>query len=223
MPLTLLACSQSSTPPEVELGAFDPASVVHETDDAVRVEAHRHEVPLQDLPIVARVMSGLPMSGLADLAIDLTVPKSAGVPHYREATGSIALSCPTGCTLGDGHTRLAVGGTEGLDFGQLVIDKLDVRAEVSGGHVAITKWELASKDLAFDARLRIDLADRLEDSTLDGCLWFKPDPALIAREPKTLAVLQTTGATAGTDGYFEIKVGGRIGERKLLAQACRPR
>lgn len=74
----------------------------------------------------------------------------------------------------------------------------------------------------FDATLRIELADALADSTLDGCMWFKPDPRLVARDAKMHALISTTGATADADGYFQIKVTGRIGARKYVAQQCRP-
>lgn len=220
--LLVSACSQRSTPEEVETGAFRPEDAVHETDGAIRVDVQRRLVPLEDMPIVASVMAGLPMTGLADISIDLTVPKSAGAAHYREASGAIAFRCPTGCALGDNQTQFAPRGQPGIDFGHLALDSLDVRAEVREGHVTLTRWELVSKDLSLSATLRVDLADNLADSTLDGCVWWKPQPALLAREPKTHAVVMTTGASIDAEGYFQIKIGGRLGQRKLLAQQCRP-
>ncbi len=219
----LAACSQRSLPPEeVETGAFDPATTVHETDEAIRVEIHRREVPLQQMPIVAEVMSGLPMSGLADITVDLSVPKADGKARYRQATGSVAFACSAGCTLGNDRTKLSVRGAGEVDFGHIKLDSVDARAELRDGHVDLTRWALASKDLTFDATLRIELADVLADSTLDGCMWFKPDPGLLVRDPKTHALISTTGASPDADGLFQIKISGRIGARKYLAQQCRP-
>ncbi len=218
----LLGCSQRSLPEEAETGAFKPEDAVHETDDAIRVDVHRREVPLQQMPIVAEVMSGLPMSGLADITVDLTVPKVDGKPRYGQTTGSIAFACPKGCTLGDDRTKLSLRDLGDVDFNHLTLGTLDARAEVRDGHVNLTKWELVSTDLTFHARLQIDLVDALADSKIDGCLWFKPDPSLLARDPKMHALISTTGATPDADGVFQIKISGRIGARKYLAQQCKP-
>lgn len=127
----LVACSQRSMP-EVETGAFDPADSVHETDDALRVEIHRRLVPLQQMPIVAELMSGLPMSGLADITADVTVPKTDGTPRYRQVTGSISFACPTGCTIGDDRAKLSLRTLGGVDFGHLTLDRFDAHAELRG-------------------------------------------------------------------------------------------
>lgn len=215
----IVGCSQRSTPEEVETGAFDPKAIVHESDDALRVEVHRRAVPLQDMSIVAETLGGLPMNGLADVSIDLTVPKQGGVPRYREANGTIAASCPTGCTLGDGQAKLAAHGAA-FGFGHLAFDKIDGRIDVHGGRVDLSQLEITSQDLALHARLRIDLADTFDAAAIDGCVWFKAGDSLGEREPKTYAVLMTTGATPRADGMFELTVAGTIGQLKLLAKPC---
>ncbi len=218
----LVGCSPRSIMEEGETGAFRPEDSVHDTEDAIRVEVHRREVPLQQMPIVAEVMSGLPMSGLANITVDVTVPKVDGKARYRQATGSFAFACPTGCTLGNDRAKLVLRDLGEIDVGHVTFDRIDARAELADGHVKLTRWELVSKDLVFNASLRIELADVLADSTLDGCMWFKPAPGLLERDPKTHALISTTGATADADGFFQIKIGGRIGARKYLAQQCRP-
>lgn len=80
--------------------------------------------------------------------------------------------------------------------------------------------QLESKDLTLAVKLDIDLATELADSLLDGCVRFKASPSLEQRDPKTAAAINTTGALRGPDGLFSIKVGGHVGQRKLMGQAC---
>jgi len=212
-------CSQQSPP--VETGAFKIEDVVQVINDELRVQVARREVPLHDMP-VASVLGGLPMTGLADIAIDLTVPGAAGKHDFRKASGTIAFGCPTGCTIGDDVARLVTSGLahDGLPFGHVTFDKVDLRMQVDQGHVKVTRWQLESKDLTLAVKLDIDLATALADSLLDGCVQFKASPALEQRDPRTAAMIDTTGALRGPDGLFSIKIGGRVGQRKLMAQAC---
>jgi type II secretion system protein N len=200
--------------------AFTVEDMVRDTDDALHVAVQRRAVPLAELP-VASLLAGLPMAGLADVSIDVTVPKASGHRDYRNASGSIALGCPGGCTLGDGIAKLRLPGTtDGIPFAQIAFDKVDVRAEIKDGRVEITRWAIESKDLTLDLTLNIKLAAELDDSTLDGCMRFTASPGLAKRDPITAALLATTGAPQGPDGVHSIKIAGRIGKRKLLGQIC---
>ncbi len=197
--------------------APEPAEVAPAHDQAFRVHVDRRDVPLHDLD-VATWLGGLPMDGRADVAIDLTVPRRGDTRDYAKAKGSFAFACRAGCTLGDDRTRLAVAG--GLPFGHVTFDKVDVRAVVEAGHVEVTRWQLESPDMMLQATLHIDLAANLDDSAIDGCVRFKPAPGLAERDPKTAAVLATTGAPLGPDGVYSIKLEGTLGKRRLLAGAC---
>jgi type II secretion system protein N len=214
------ACSQRSTPEEVETGVFDPAETVRRTDDAVRVEVHRRDVPLAEMPIIAQSLLGLPMSGMGNVAIDLAAPRTDGRVRFRQASGTIALSCPAGCRLGDDRAKLEFGGLGAVDFGHLAFDSLDLRATVQDGRAELTTWELVSKDIELHARMRIGLDDDLASSTLDGCLWFKETPALVKTQPRTAALIQTTGASLNRDGFYSIRITGTLGASKRLAQEC---
>ena len=212
----------STGPPQTEKGAFKVEDVVQTTDDTIRVQVNRREVPLQEMPM-ASLLAGLPMTGDADVAIDLTVPGEGGKHDYRKVAGSIAVGCPAGCTLGDDAARLRSPGpmgAGGIPFGHITFDKVDIRAEVQQGHLKVTRWQVASKDLTLDLTLDIPFAAELADSTLDGCLRFKPSPSLEQRDPRTAAVIATTGAPRGADGSYSIKIEGRVGQRRLLGQAC---
>lgn len=219
--LGLLICGCSNGPSPVEKGAFKVEDVVQTSDDGLRVQVARHEVPLREMP-VASVLAGLPMTGLADIAIDLTVPGAGGKHDYPKASGSIAFGCPTGCTVGDDVSKIVISSlaNDGVSFGHVTFDKVDVRVEVKQGHVKVTRWQLESKDLTLDVKLDIDLAAELANSTLDGCLRFKASPSLEQRDPKTAAAINVTGAPRSPDGFFSIKVTGTVGQRKLLGQAC---
>jgi hypothetical protein len=218
--LLVAGCSQRSTPEEHETGAFDPKDVLHESDDAVRVEVHRRAVPLQDMPIVNEMLGGLPMSGLADVSIDLSVPKENGVTRYCEATGTIAASCPAGCELGDGHARLAARGRT-IDFGHITLDQVDAQIDVHDGRVDLTRFEIASSDVALHARLRIELADTFDAAAIDGCVWFNVNDSLLQRQPNTYQALMTTGAVRSAGGMFEISISGTLAGPKLRSQLCR--
>jgi hypothetical protein len=71
-----------------------------------------------------------------------------------------------------------------------------------------------------ELRLDVGLAADLESSTVDGCLRFKANPSLEQRDPRTAAVIATSGAPLGKDGVYSIKIEGTVGQRKLLGQAC---
>ena len=158
------------------------------------------------------------MDGLADVVVDVTVPSHAGVHDYPKASGSFAFACRTGCTLGDDHSKLGAAG--GLPFGHLTFDKIDVRGVVQAGHVEVSRWQVESKDVTLTATLQIDLATKLDDSPIEGCVRFKPAADLATRDPKTSAVIATTGALQGPDGVYSIKLGGTLGKRKMLGQVC---
>jgi hypothetical protein len=107
------------------------------------------------------------------------------------------------------------------DFGHVAFDSVDIRAEIHDGRAEITKWEVSSKDVELHARMRIELDDAdLGASTIDGCLWFKETPALLAAQPKTAAVITTTGASPNRDGLYSIRITGTLGASKRLAQEC---
>ncbi|MBL9014490.1 MAG: hypothetical protein JNL83_09960 [Myxococcales bacterium] len=218
--VSLSACSQRSTP-EVESGPFDPATAVVRADDSTRVSVHRKDVPLEQMPIIAETFGGLPMSGMANAAIELWVPREDGRLRYRKTTGAIDVSCPEGCFLGDGRATLAVAGMT-VDFGKVALGKVAIRGQAKAGVFELTAFDLVSSDLELHATLRVQLADDLGASPIDGCIWFKETPALVQRDPRTAAVLQTTGASRDEAGFFSIKLSGTVGAVRRLAQSCAP-
>jgi len=216
----LAGCSSKAAEPVVETGAFRFEDVVSTNDDdATVVRVHRREVPLEQLPL-APFLLGLPMSGNANIDIDLVIPTELGDLRPKLATGTFAITCPKGCTIGDGVAKLMAPRTEGLSFGHIVFEELAISGVVNDGRVELTQWHAVSDDVLLDLKLKIALADNFDDSTLDGCVTFKPGPTLYRREPKTAAVISTTGANIDAAGMFNIAIGGMAGERKMLAKQC---
>jgi type II secretion system protein N len=219
--LAALICGCSKPPPPVQTGAFNIEDAVQMGDSELRMRVARREVPLQEMP-VAGLLAGLPMTGLADVAIDLAVPATGDTYDYRKASGTIAVGCPTGCTLGDDVAKIVTArlANGGIPFGHLTFDKVDLRVQVDNGHAKVTRWQLESKDLTLSVKLDIELAHNLDDSLIDGCVRFKPSLALERRDPRTATALSTTGARRDADGFFTIKVDGNLGQRRLLNQTC---
>jgi type II secretion system protein N len=137
-------------------------------------DIHAHFVgehlPGDALPM--RGVLGLPMTGKIefDVALGLPMEKSKlgkSSINWQKATGSFSLACPTGCTFGDGVTKLKpllkntrnqvmVG--EGIDFGKVSMDSLVAKATIKGGKLTLDKFETKSKD----GELHVDYAMTLE-------------------------------------------------------------
>ncbi|MGE0547996.1 MAG: hypothetical protein AB7O24_28725 [Kofleriaceae bacterium] len=177
-------------------------------------------VALESLQLVEWI--GLPMSGRGDIAIHVTVPIVRGQRDFRGARGTIALSCPSGCRLGDDHTKLQVGirmPTE-LYFGHIDFETVAIKANLADGRAELTQWSVVSKDLVIKLEASLELASILEESRVTGCVRFAPTAALKAREPRLEALFATTGAIRGSDDLFHIQIDGTLASRKYLAQDC---
>lgn len=200
----------------------------------IRFEAEGKDIPGTGLPM--RAALGLPMTGNMDLSASLDLPNDvpkAGkpVPNWKAASGSFMLACPSGCTFGDGKTKLkplvknagqqAMVG-EGIDFGEVNIDSLVAKAEIKNGKLEVTKFDAKSKDGELYIDFSMTLDKELNNSVVAGCLRFKGSDALLKREPKTYAAIQTTGAERRADGLFHIRLTDRLSIMKRLNQECGP-
>jgi type II secretion system protein N len=199
-----------------------------------RVEAEGKNLPGTGLPM--RAALGLPMTGNMEFAVSLELPNEvpkAGkpVPNWKAATGAFMIACPSGCTFGDGKTKLkplvknagqqAMVG-EGIDFGQVNIDSLLAKAEIKNGKLDVTKFDAKSKDGELYIDYSMTLDKEFANSVVSGCLRFKGSDALLKREPKTYAAIQTTGAERRADGLFHIRLTDRFSIMKRLNQECGP-
>ena len=158
---------------------------------------------------------------------------SGHVEVAATATGELALSC-TDCRIdydprgrgvrvgpiaidrsGSAGPRSAGDGRRGVS-----IDRLDARVAIANGRVSITSWRLASRDVRLEVALDVQVAPHLDDSAVTGCVAFAPTAALRARDPRLASMLQTSGATLGADGLYQIRLAGTLGDVKKLGQVC---
>jgi hypothetical protein len=190
-------------------------------------------VPGDDLPL--RALIGLPMTGKLDIdvALDLPVETRAGklAANWQKADGTFDFSCPSGCTFGDGKTKLkpilknrsqqAIV-ADGIDFGKVIMDSLDAHADIKGGAMTVTKFDSKTED----GEIHVDYAMKLEpdilDSMVTGCLRFKGSDALLKRDRKTYDAINLSGAERREDGLFHITLTDRLREMKRLNQECGP-
>src|SRR5258705_4741786 len=230
--VSLTACGNGSSTSRAELAPAPPLARleggVDETASMMHIHYAGRRVPLADLPIAAR-LSGIPMSGDADIAIDLTVPKEAGRTNFTGATGEIDVSCPRGCRIGDDVAKIrfddpnvrAFAG-DAIDFGHLLLDGARVSIAVADGTAKVTRWDVDSKDITLKASGTIELARDFMDSTIEACIAFAGTDTLLHAQPKTYALLAVTGAMVGSEGLYHIRVTGRLADAKRLPQDCTP-
>lgn len=200
----------------------------------VRFEAEGKDLPGTGLPM--RAALGLPMTGTMNVSASLDLPNEVPkvgkpVPNWKAASGAFSIACPSGCTFGDGKTKLkplvknagqqAMVG-EGIDFGQVNIDSLVAKAELKNGKLDVTKFDAKSKDGELYVDYSMTLDKEFGNSVVAGCLRFKGSDALLKREPKTFAAIQTTGAERRADGLFHIRLTDRFSIMKRLNQECGP-
>ncbi|MBA2538229.1 MAG: hypothetical protein H0V17_01220 [Deltaproteobacteria bacterium] len=219
----LVACGSSSNPRDVpdDHRLHDLSS---ETSHAKYVRYGGKAVSLADVPVVADKL-GLPVSGTADVMIDVTIPKTFGSPDYSKSSGSASITC-TKCGVGDHKAKLAIdsGYFASVDFGQLTIDHLEATMTIVNGKLT-SSWKLTSPDLEVQVALEAELALTFENSVVRGCIRFRPTALLRKRDPKMHDLLSLTGAARDDEGFDHITLAGTVDGLRRLAQLCdaRPR
>ncbi|MCW5805758.1 MAG: hypothetical protein KIT31_25530 [Deltaproteobacteria bacterium] len=177
--------------------------------DAPAVHLAGRAVPLERLPMTDLI--GLPMSGLADFTIDIDVPPR----DYSKATGTAAFSCAP-CRLGADGTTLA----NGIAVGHIELDRVEARAEIGDGRARLVAWQLASKELAIDLVLELELRPALADAVVTGCLRYRVLPPLAQRDPGIGSLITLAGGTVGDDGMASLVMSGKLSAVRLAAGAC---
>ncbi|TMQ11835.1 MAG: type II secretion system protein GspN, partial [Deltaproteobacteria bacterium] len=209
-----------------------------QSGEGISVHAAGADLASANLPV--REALGLPMSGKIRLSLDLDLPyeKARGTgkvsANYAKAEGGLEFACPSGCTVGDGKSKLKLttnnarqqefldssGG--GIDFGKVAIDSLLAKVEVKNGRLEITRFELRSGDGEAHVAFSMAINQDIQSSLVTGCLRFHGSEALRRREPKTDAALSTTGGPLGPDSLFHIKLDGPLRQVRRLPQVCGP-
>jgi type II secretion system protein N len=217
---------------DAKIGSGHIKGTIALSKDGTAVDLVGEDLPSASLPM--REALGLPMSGKVRFSFNLDLPNDknkAGkvVPNWPRAEGSAELACPSGCTFGDGKTKLKpklkiraqqAFAEGGIDFGKVNVDSLLATAEIKSGKLDVTKLDVKSTD--GDVKVEVDVAlnQDIGSSMVTGCLRFKGSDNLLKREPKTHAALSTTGAPVGPDGLFHIKLDGPLREVRRVGVVC---
>jgi len=176
------------------------------------------DVDLAALPM--REWIGLPASGHGSIALDVHVPTG----NVAGATGTIELHCLAKCRLGDDHAVIQASAKSrmlgDLQFGHIDFDRIDVKIAIGGGHADVTEWKVESPDVELDVKGKLVLANKLNDSRIDACVRFRAKPDFTARDPKTSAVIELTGAPKAADGFYNIALADKVTEMKRLGRVC---
>ncbi len=192
------------------------------------------DLPASNMPM--RGLIGLPMSGKLEFSVALDLPNETAKnghtgANWQKAEGEIEVGCPSGCTFGDGKTKLKpllknrsqqVMVQDGIDFGKIDIDSLLAKVDIKNGELDVTKFEVKSTDGELHVDYHMKLEPSLDESIVTGCLRFKGTDALLKKEPKTYGAIQTTGAELRGDGLFHIKLADRFKDMKRLNAECGP-
>lgn len=197
-----------------------PDQALHVTETAGGVKVTGSSVPLASQPILDWI--GLPMSGDVDVAIDVQK-----LDDPKLATGTIRISCTKGCRLGDDKTTLkppkaarnSAFASE-LHFGHIDFDRFTIAIDIKDGKGTVTTFDVVSKDVVMKLGGGFEVAKPFANSRIDLCLRFASTPALEARDAKTYALIQTTGAMRASDGLFNIKLTDTFANMKRLAVVC---
>lgn len=218
--LAAAGCGKSAPPSEAATGR------VVTVEDGDHVHLVGKGVPFPDLK--PELM--LPFTGDGTYDVDLEIPVVNGRRDYSRARGYFTATC-SHCAIGDDKTNLVPRTTstsrnqiigEGLLFGHVAFDNIEIRVDVGGGHARLTRWDVTSPDLVTRVAADVKLARDLADSTVEACVRFQPTKALQQRDPKTYAVFEVTGASPGADGMFSIRFLDKLQDPRILAMDCDP-
>ena len=220
---------------KIGAGHLSGAIAANKSDFSMQIDGE--DLPSASLPM--REILGLPMSGKVAFDLDLDRPiepakndktGKTGV-DWSKAEGEVNFSCPSGCTIGDGKTKLktkmknarnAAFAADGIEFGKVDIDSLVAKVEIKNGKVDVTKFDTKSTDGELHVDYSMKLEPNLDDSTVTGCLRYKGSESLSKKEPKTFSAIQLIGGALGPDGLYHVKLADKFREIRKLSAVCGP-
>ncbi len=204
------------------------------SQDLTSIDLEGSDLPSGSLPIKEGI--GLPLTGKIAFKFKLDLPNEKSktgkvTQNWQKAEGSMVFDCPSGCTIGDGKTKLKpklknarsqAFANDGIEFGKVNVESLLAKVTIDDGKLTLTTFEAKSLDGEIHIDFEATLAPVFSESMVAGCLRFKGSEVLSKREPKTHAAISTTGANLGPDDLFHIRLDGRFKDMKRLAQNCGP-
>ncbi len=214
---------------EAEIGNGVLDGKVSLSKDNVVAKFQSDSLPGANLPF--KDLVGLPVIGKIALDIDFDFRLVRNKVDWTKAAGHLQIECPSGCTVGDGKTKIRPAVTrpnqaefvkDGIEFNKLQLDKFLARLEIKKGVAKVVKWDVPSKDGEVHLDFEAKLEPLLNDSQVTGCVRFNGSADLEKRDYRTLTQLRTLGAPLGPDKLFHIRLTGPLRQVKRLAQLCGP-
>ncbi|HLL20870.1 MAG TPA: type II secretion system protein GspN [Kofleriaceae bacterium] len=217
---------------DAKIGAGHITGTIELSKGATEIHLDGDNLPGANLPM--KEIMGLPMSGKVNFEFDLALPNEKLKngkfgPNWQKAEGDASFACPSGCTIGDGKTKLrpklknnrnAAFAEGGIEFGKLEIDTMAFTIDISKGHLKVTKFDTTSRDGEIHVDFDMTLGQAIDESTVAGCLRFTGSHVLLKRDARTHAAISTTGAPLGPDNLYHIRLDGKVKEMKRLPQVC---
>lgn len=167
---------------------------------------------LDELPVLEWT-SGIPVHGDGKLVVSnsLVAPRD-----WSTVKGHATFTC-NGCTLGDDRTKVLpdlVPG--GVQVPPIALDRVDARADFADGRMHLSStWR--SGELELDAEINGVLAERADDTQLDGCIRLR---ALDTRDPKLRSVIEAMIGGPAPDGSHVVTLGGTLGAMTIKPEVC---
>jgi type II secretion system protein N len=220
---------------EAQIGPGELAGRLELSKTRTAIHITGEDLLAQTLPM--REVIGLPMSGTLELRFDLELPTEAQksgrpAPNWQKAEGGAELACPSGCTFGDGKSRLKMKlknqraptsfGEDGIEFGTITATSIAAQVEIKAGQLTLTRFDAKSEDAQLHVEYAMELQPSFSESMVTGCLRFLPSQALLKRDAKTFTALSATGAMLGPDQLYHIRLTDKLKDMKRFAQSCGP-
>lgn len=231
--LLALLGSKASVDIDAKIGSGHITGNIAISKGETSIHIEGENLPAAMLPMKEAI--GLPMSaGKLAFSFNLDLPNEKQKngrtgPNWQKAVGGATINCSSGCTIGDGKTKLTpklknsrnqAFAEGGIEFGKINITTLAAKVDIAKGHLKVTKFETKSEDGDLHVDLDMTLARAIDDSTVTGCLRFTGSPTLMKRDARTHAAISTTGAPLGPDNLYHIKLDGSIKSMKRLGVIC---
>ena len=215
---------------EAEIGNGTLSGSVKLEKERVRINFESASLPGNSLPF--KELVGLPVIGTIAFDAELDLRLVRNKVDWTKALGTVKLECPSGCTVGDGKSKIRPAVTrpnqqefvkDGIEFNKLTFDKFLAQLEIKKGVAKITKWEVPSKDGELHLDFEAKLEPLLNDSQVTGCLRYNGSADLEKRDYRTYMQLRTLGGPlSSADNLFHIRLTGPFRQIKRLAQECGP-
>jgi type II secretion system protein N len=206
---------------DIATGSGGMTGTVKMSKTSLDVDFRLKRMPLSTIPGIADAV-GLPLGGLGDGRITLSLPKN----DWSKAKGKVELSCTVGCTVGDGVARVypkakreadALMVKDGFPVETVTISKFVLGISIAKGVAKQDKFEFTSPDGEIAIDFDIKLAKKMNDSTITGCIRYKCAGAYLSKSP---AACELGSPAVDSEGFRNIKLTGKLGTMRRIGSVC---